>query len=191
MARQAGASICVVVGIAAKPKGKIRATKLVSNAASLRIRILATDSGEAVADLKTKRFGYGQGDSQAASAAMAAAIAEVSSEVATHLRKLWPTPSALSGSARVLSIQGANGWRPIASILKQLAASKGIKFVHALEIGSTGVRLSVSSSMSAASLVAILRRTRIANGSLSVVSSGNSISLTLRMSTPSSPINHG
>jgi len=191
MAREAGASICVVVGITAKAKGKIRATKLVSHEAKLRLRVLVVGSGEVVANLSASRFGYGPSTSQSVSAAMASALAAVAKEVASPLRKRWPTPSASGASAISLTINGATGWRPIASILKQLAASKGIKFVHALEIGSSQVRLSVSSAMSAGSLVSILRRTRIANGTLSVVTSGNTITVSLRMAVATSPINHG
>lgn len=191
MAREVGASICVVVGISAKPKGKIRATKLVSHQARLRLRVLAVDSNEVVANLSVIRFGYGPNTSQSASAAMTSALAAVAKEVAVPLRKRWPIPSASSGAAISLTINGATGWRPIASILQQLAASKGIKFVHALEIGSSQVRLSVSSAMSAASLVSILRRTRIASGTLSVVTSGNTITVSLRMAAAASPIDHG
>jgi hypothetical protein len=191
MAREAGASICVVAGITANPKGKIRATKLVSHEARLRLRVLVVGSNEVVANVSASRFGYGPNTSQSASAAMASALAAAAKEVASPLRKRWPIPSASSGAAISLTINGATGWRPIASILQQLAASKGIKFVHALEIGSSQVRLSVSSGMSAASLVSILRRTRIANGTLSVVTSGNTITVSLRMASAAPPINHG
>ncbi len=191
MARQVGASLCVVVGLVANSKGKIRATKLVSHEARLRVRVLTVGTGEVVADLKARRFGYGPSASQSASSASTAVVTEVGKNLAPMLRKRWPVTSAGSATALSLTINGASGWRPIAAILTQLAASKGIKYVHTVEIGSSQVRLSVSSALSAASLVSILRRTRIANGALTVVASGNIITIRLRMSTPASPINNG
>jgi hypothetical protein len=191
MARQAGASVCVVVGIGVRAMGKIRATQLVAQEARLRIRVLDASAGAVVADTSTKRFGYAADAGQAAGSAQAASIAELGKSLDGKLRARWPTTSAASGSALTLQIGGAQGWRPVAAILNQLAASKGIKFVHALEIQSSQVRLSVSTTMSAASLVALLQRTRIYQGTISVVSAGNTITMQVRALPSGVPLSNG
>lgn len=191
MARQAGASVCVVVGIGLRAVGKIRATQLVAHEARLRIRVLDAGAGAVVADTSTKRFGYAPDADQAAGSAQAASIAALGKSLDGKLRARWPAQAAASGSALTLQIGGAQGWRPVASILKQLAASKGIKFVHALAIQGSQVRLSVSTAMSAASLVALLQRTRIHQGTISVISAGNTITMEVRALPSGVPLSNG
>ncbi len=191
MASKAGAQICVVVGITVVAKGKIRATQLVSHQARLRIRVLDAQSGQAVTDTTTKRYGYASALAPSSTAAVASAISAIGAAFRKGWQERWKAPSAQAASALTLTIRGAQGWRPIASVLKQLAASKGVRFVHALEIDASQVRLSVSTTLSTASLVASLRRTRLLGATLSVVNSGDSITMTVQTNAPRAVMNNG
>lgn len=191
MAAKAGTDICVVAGIAVAAKGKIRATQLRAYLATLRIRVLDVKTGAALVDVSTRRHAYAQDAGQGSTAAIAGSITLLGTDFSRKLRAHWPPASESKGAASVVRITGAQGWRPVAAVLKQLAASKGIQFVHALEIQGDQVQLAVSTTMSSGSLVALLQRTRIHDGSVAVVSSGNTITMSIRMSATTSIIDNG
>ncbi len=191
LSRRAGASICVLVGIAVEAKGKIRATSLLSHQANLHIRVLDVASGDVVLDTRTSRFGYDQNPGLSSASALAASISALGSSFKSALRRRWHAPAKVSGPTLSLTIVGATGWRPVASVLKQLAASKGLRYMHALQINSSQVRLSIATAMSTASLVASLRRTRISGGAVAVLSSGSAITMTLIMKPPTSSMPNG
>lgn len=191
MARQAGAGISVVVGIEVQSSGVIRATPLVSHHALLHLRVIDVTAGEVVFDASVRAPGYDANADQSVALSVSRAVTKVGQGLVPKLLLHWPRESNEKGTALSLMVSGADSWRPVAAILQRLAATKGVQYVHALEIQPSQVRLSVSSRQSIASLVASLRRTRIYKGSLSVSVSGNSITIRLQMSAPSAPVNHG
>lgn len=189
LAGQAAAGLAVVAGIVGKDEGKIRATDLVGQGVDFRIRVLEVGSGAVLFDRNSHRAGYGSDAKQAFSQATSIAIQEATKGLDGLLRARFT--EAGDATALTLTIKGATGWRPIAAVFQKLAATKGVRAVHAMEIADSRVKLRVSSQQSAATLVASLRRTRIANGRISVRMEGNSIAIVILMNVPVDPVVNG
>lgn len=191
MARQAGASIAVIVGIRAQSQGPIRATPFLSQKASLRLRVIDVVTGDVAFDTRLSAYGYHyhKSEGQGARLAMAKAIARANEKLLPEIRTRWSSAKA-KGKALIVTVSGADSWRPLAAILQRLAMTKGVESVHAIEIGRDRVRLAVSSRQSISSLIANLRRTRIYNGTIAVTVSGNAIAISLQMRA-TTPVNHG
>jgi hypothetical protein len=190
MARQAGATIAVIAGIRVQPQGAIRATAFLSQKASLRLRVLDVAGGEVVYETRLSAFGYHKSEDQGGNLAMAKAITQANEGLVPELRARWASSSPAKGTSLILTVSGADSWRPLSAILQKLAVTKGVESVHVIGIDSSRVRLAVSSRQSITSLIANLRRTRIYNGSISVTASGNAISVSLQMRAPI-PVSHG
>ena len=177
LARQAGAELVIVVGIEVKGEGSIRATTLVGHVAHLHLRVLDVASSAELSEARIQAPAYHQEPGHGAALAMTKAISEANTALAA---KIGVRSSATSqNEALAISITGAQGWRSVASILRGLAATKGVEAVHLVSVQDSSVQLQVFSKQSAASLVGSLRRTRIHKGSLSVRSSNSSITVTV------------
>jgi hypothetical protein len=190
MARQAGATISVIVGISMQSQGVIRATQLLSQKASLRLRVIDVAAGELAFDTSVSAYGYHKSRDQGDTLAMAKAVSRAAESLVPELVARWPGNSAAQEASLIVTVTGADSWRPLAAILQRLAATRGVEAVHAIEIDSERVRLAVSSRQSISSLIATLRRTRIYNGTIAVTVSGNAIAIHLQMSSPT-PVSNG
>ncbi len=185
IARGVGASVAIVVGVSAASDGRLRATSFVGERVQVRVRVIDVASGQAIFESKAKAAAYGAEAQLARSVASSKAVAKATRGLEAKLMLHWPAPSKSQGHLS-LSIRGAESWRSVASILRSLAATRGVTALHALEIGPGRVVLSLESRQGAAQVVDSLRRARIHNGSLSVQLSGSS--LAVRVIMKSSPI---
>tara|TARA_R110002073_G_scaffold103664_12_gene234809 strand:- start:20352 stop:21218 length:867 start_codon:yes stop_codon:yes gene_type:complete len=185
IAQAAGAGVAIIVGVAAASDGKLRATALVGQQAKVRVRVLDVASGRAIFDSRGDSASYAAEAQLARSVGSTQAIAKATRGLEAKLILQWPAPNTSQGRLSV-SITGAEGWRSVASILRSLAATRGVRALHALEIQPGRVVLSLESQQGAAQVVDSLRRARIHNGSLSVQLSG--ASLAVRVIMTSSPI---
>jgi hypothetical protein len=185
VAQAAGANIAIIVGVSATSDGGLRAMSFVGERAQVRIRVLDVASRRAVFDGRGSAASYGAEAQLARSVASSKAVAHASRGLEAKLMMQWPAPSKTLGRLS-LAITGAEGWRSVASILRSLAATRGVSAVHAMEIGPGRVVLSLESQQGAAQVVDSLRRARIHNGSLSVQLSG--ATLLVRVIMNSSPI---
>jgi len=185
IAQSVGANVAIVVGVAATSDGHLRATSLVGERAQVRIRVLDVVSGRAIFDGRGSAASYGAEAQLARSVGSSKAVAQASRGLEAKLMMQWPAPSKTLGRLS-LSITGAESWRSVASILRSLAATRGVSALHAMEIGPGRVVLSLESQQGAAQVVDSLRRARIHNGSLSVQLSG--ATLLVRVIMNSSPI---
>ncbi|MCP4444695.1 MAG: hypothetical protein GY811_05020 [Myxococcales bacterium] len=184
VARASGASIAIIVGIVAKHEGGIRATSLVGESVSARLRVLDVSTARAIFDGKGKSASYGRESTMARSQAIASAIAKATRGMLAKVIQRWPKTQVAHGQLSLI-ITGAEGWRSVAVILRSLSATRGVSDLHAVQIQPDRVTLSLRSQQGAAQVVASLRRARIHNGSLSVQLSGTSLLVGVIMSTPS------
>ncbi len=192
MAQSAGASLAVVVGVVSRSEGRLRATSHVGHRAKVAIRLLDVATGRAVFSSTADSAAYGASDALARSLASSKALARAVRGMQAKL--FLRAPNSEEGQGRLsLQITGADGWRSIASILRTLAATRGVSEVNALEIRPNRVVLSIASKQGAAHVVESLRRARIHNGSVSVQLSGSSLAVRVIMNSPSTvpPVRNG
>lgn len=180
---EVGASIAVLVGVEASDDGPVRATRLVGQRARVRIRVLDVSTRRSLFDGKGEAASYGREATLARSQASSKAITRASRGLAANLIVRAPNPQ--QSGALVLTVQGADSWRAIATIIRSLAATRGVSDMHALEIRPDRIVFSLRSMQGAAQVVAGLRRAQIRNGSLSVQLAGNALDVRVVMNSPS------
>jgi hypothetical protein len=194
LGQQAGANLVVNVGVVGRSEARIRATPLMGQVADLRLRVLDVGSREVVYDKQIRQAGYGDEMRAAQKLAATRALRKAVLGLPAVLAVRFPRTSSDSGQAQAsmsIQIRGAPTWREISSIFTRLATTSGVDAVHTIEVRQDQIHLRVASQLSVAALVSSLRRARIPNGSLSVTSSGNSISIQLSVTRTGQPIFNG
>ncbi len=192
VAQAAGAALAVVVGVTAKSEGKLRATAQMGYRAEAYVRVLDVATSRSLFDARAKAAAYGASPgnarSRAGSKALSRALRGLTAKLMVHGSAGQPKAGRLA-----LNITGADGWRAIASILRSLAATRGVSDVAATEIRPGRVVLSIASQQGAAQVVESLRRTRIYHGTLAVQLAGAVLDVRVVMSSPSttSPVPNG
>jgi len=174
MAEGAGAGIAVVVGLVAASQGSIRATSLVGQVATIRLRVIDVLSGKVVFDRKATAAAYGPEDTQARASASRRVILQGSRGLLATVLREWPDQFHSKGELTVI-VTGAEGWRPITTVIRSLVATRGVSDLHALQISPERVFFTLQSQQGEAQVVNSLRRARIADGKLSVQISGDAI----------------
>lgn len=189
LGKRAGASLVVIAGVIGANPTHVRATQLMGQEVSVRVRVLDLQAQNVLYDASETASGYGADLSQALLAASQKAITKLSRPLPSMLAQRYGRRD--EGDAIEIVITGAPGWRPVASVFQKLAATRGIQAVHLQQLNVQRVVLRVHSQQSAASLVAALRRTRIVGGTISAQSAGQSISVSIQMNAPTTPVLNG
>ncbi len=177
------ASVVVHVTSRSSEQGRIQSTPLQGYKSTLQLRVWNVSTSEIVYEAKIQAAGYGKNKEDALAMSLQRVQEQGKSALDTLIAKNWPKTSNGSASSLSLSVRGAASWREVSSILQQLARTPGIVSLHTLDIGQGRIRFQLRSQQSISSVVTSLRRTRIVGGSLAVQGQGNTILLTLQMTS--------
>ncbi len=177
------ASVVVHAITTSSDQGRIRSTALRGYRSTVQLRVWNVSTSELVFEAKIHAAGYGKKKEDAEAMSLQRVQEQGKSALDTLIAKNWPKTSSGSATPLSLSVRGAASWREVSSILQQLARTPGIVSLHTLDIGQGRIRFQLRSQQSISSVVTSLRRTRIVGGSLAVQSQGNTILLTLQMTS--------
>jgi hypothetical protein len=153
LARQVGAGAAVVVGVRARPGGRIRGARLVGAEADGHVRVLdlTTAAPTALHDARASLAGFGA-DLPAAFDAASAATAEALAERAVpRLRKRWPARPGVAGGIAV-RVRGAERWPDVAELVKTASGIPGVKQVSPMRFTRGEIVLAVLGGASARSV---------------------------------------
>lgn len=185
LGRAAGVTVVVVATMRVHEQGRLRSTPLQGSTSEMNIQIWDVSRSQRVFGKVVRHAGYGTKASDATQMATQRVLKKVSRTVEAVIARHWPTGSLLTGTQVLsLGIRGATSWRAVASILRTLAATPGVQYIHALDIRNGRIRLQLASQQSVTSVVASLRRARIHEGKILVNNRELAITCVLQMNEP-------
>lgn len=162
MARRAGAGGVFVVGIASKPAGMIRGTRLVGATSRARVRLLdVTGEGEGLVVAAGKQ---GVGFADSAEAAMEtsaiAAVSRLVDGIAARVTEYWPA-SVQVGGAVIIAVKGYRAWPSVAAVIKHLQKTRGVDRVWPVSLGNRRVSLAVETTLEQRRLISAIRKANV------------------------------
>ena len=163
LARHVGAGGAFIVDFTAEPEGLIRATRFVGATGRAAIRVLdaASQDGELIAQIRASSAGFAETIAAAFGAAADDTALQLVANVAVAVDEYWPPQVSVGDDAMTIEIRGYRDWSSVAALLQHLAATRGIRRVWPVELGSRGVALAVESDLDQRRLLSVIRRAQM------------------------------